>query len=51
MTVRLLAGLRERAGTRHIDVEVPDGATVGEPLGALRHTPVGEIAPRRGSWR
>jgi len=46
VTVRLFAGLRERAGTRHIDVEVPDGATVGELLGALRDTPVGEIAPR-----
>jgi molybdopterin converting factor subunit 1 len=46
VTVRLFAGLRERAGTRHVDVEVPDGATVAELLGALRDTPVGEIAPR-----
>jgi MoaE-MoaD fusion protein len=40
VSVRLFAGLRERAGSAHVDVELPDGATVGELLAAL------ELAPR-----
>ncbi len=30
LTVRLFAGLRERAGADTVDLEVPDGATVGD---------------------
>ena len=33
--VRLFAGLRERAGTGALDIEVEDGATVGEVWSAL----------------
>jgi molybdopterin converting factor subunit 1 len=47
VSVRLFAGLRERAGTDRLDVELPDGATVGELLDALAGTPVGPIGPRQ----
>jgi MoaE-MoaD fusion protein len=40
VSVRLFAGLRERAGSAHVDVELPDGATVGDLLAAM------ELAPR-----
>jgi MoaE-MoaD fusion protein len=40
VSVRLFAGLRERAGAPHVDVELPDDATVGDLLAAL------ELAPR-----
>jgi len=40
VSVRLFAGLRERAGSAHVDVELPDGATVGDLLATL------ELAPR-----
>src|SRR5918994_6222973 len=40
VSVRLFAGLRERAGSAHVDVELPEGATVGDLLAAL------ELAPR-----
>jgi MoaE-MoaD fusion protein len=40
VSVRLFAGLRERAGASHVDVELPDGATVADLLAAL------ELAPR-----
>ena len=40
VSVRLFAGLRERAGSAHVDVELPDGATVADLLAAL------ELAPR-----
>jgi molybdopterin synthase catalytic subunit len=40
VSVRLFAGLRERAGAAHVDVELPDDATVGDLLAAL------ELAPR-----
>jgi MoaE-MoaD fusion protein len=40
VSVRLFAGLRERAGSSHVDVELPEGATVGDLLAAL------ELAPR-----
>jgi MoaE-MoaD fusion protein len=33
--VRLFAGLRERAGAGSVDVELPDGARVGDVWGAL----------------
>jgi molybdopterin synthase catalytic subunit/molybdopterin converting factor small subunit len=40
VSVRLFAGLRERAGAPHVDVELPDDATVGDLLAAM------ELAPR-----
>src|SRR5215207_148375 len=40
VSVRLFAGLRERAGAAHVDVELPDGATVGDLFATL------ELAPR-----
>ncbi len=40
VSVRLFAGLRERAGASHVDVDLPDDATVADLLGAL------ELAPR-----
>ena len=43
VSVRLFAGLRERAGSRYIDVELPDGANVSDLLAAMAATPVGEI--------
>ncbi len=45
VSVRLFAGLRERAGGQHIEVELPDGALVGDLLAAMASTPVGAIAP------
>jgi molybdopterin synthase catalytic subunit len=47
VSVRLFAGLRERAGTDRLDVDLPDGATVAELLDALAGTPVGPIGPRQ----
>jgi molybdopterin synthase catalytic subunit len=40
LTVRLFAGLRERAGRAHVEVELPDGATAADLLAAL------DLAPR-----
>jgi molybdopterin synthase catalytic subunit len=40
VSVRLFAGLRERAGSGRIDVELPEGATVRDLLAAM------ELAPR-----
>jgi molybdopterin synthase catalytic subunit len=45
VSVRLFAGLRERAGSERIDVELPDGARVGDLLEALAGTPVGALRP------
>jgi len=45
VSVRLFAGLRERAGAQHIEVELPDGAVVGDLLAAMAGTPVGELRP------
>jgi molybdopterin converting factor subunit 1 len=45
VTVRLFAGLRERAGGQHVDVELPDGASVGDLLAAMASTPVGRLEP------
>ena len=45
ISVRLFAGLRERAGSDRIDVELPDDATVGSLLTALAGTPVGPLQP------
>src|SRR3954452_20417718 len=46
VTVRLFAGLRERAGAARLDVEVPEPATVGGLLTALEGTPIGALPPR-----
>jgi molybdopterin converting factor subunit 1 len=46
ISVRLFAGLRERAGTARLDVELPAGATVADVLAALSATPVGSVGPR-----
>jgi molybdopterin synthase catalytic subunit len=35
VSVRLFAGLRERAGSEHIDVELPDGALARDLLAAM----------------
>src|SRR5215218_2191631 len=40
VSVRLFAGLRERAGAARLDVELPDDATVADLLAAM------ELAPR-----
>jgi molybdopterin synthase catalytic subunit/molybdopterin converting factor small subunit len=40
VSVRLFAGLRERAGSAHVQVELPEPATVADLLAAL------ELAPR-----
>ena len=45
VTVRLFAGLRERAGGQHVDVELPEGASVGDLLAAMASTPVGRLEP------
>ncbi len=44
--MRLFAGLRERAGSRHVEVEVEEPATVEKLLEAMATTPVGPLAPR-----
>jgi molybdopterin synthase catalytic subunit len=46
VTIRLFAGLRERAGATTLDVEVPDAGTVSDLLAALDGTPVGGMPPR-----
>jgi molybdopterin converting factor subunit 1 len=45
VSLRLFAGLRERAGADRMDVEVPDGAVVADLLAALAGTPIGPLAP------
>lgn len=47
VTVRLFAGLRERAGTDSVDVELPTDASVADLLAAMAETPVGPLAPRQ----
>ena len=46
VNVRLFAGLRERAGTDRLEVELPDGSLVKDLLAAMAGTAVGEIKPR-----
>jgi molybdopterin synthase catalytic subunit len=46
VSVRLFAGLRERAGTDRLDVDLPDGARVADVLAAMATTPVGALRPR-----
>src|SRR4051812_17923915 len=40
LTVRLFAGLRERAGAPTLDLDLPDGGTVADLLRALDGTPL-----------
>ena len=40
VSVRLFAGLRERAGRDRVEVELPDGAVVSDLLAAM------DVAPR-----
>ena len=46
VSVRLFAGLRERAGTDRLEVDLPDDARVADVLAAMAGTPVGELRPR-----
>jgi MoaE-MoaD fusion protein len=46
VSVRLFAGLRERAGADRVEIELPDGARVADVLAAMAATPVGEVRPR-----
>ena len=45
VSVRLFAGLRERAGADRVELELPDGARVADLLAAMGETPVGALAP------
>ena len=45
VSVRLFAGLRERAGAQHVEIELPDGAVVEDLLAAMGQTPIGELHP------
>jgi molybdopterin converting factor subunit 1 len=45
VSVRLFAGLRERAGGERVEVELPDGALVRDLLAAMASTPVGALEP------
>jgi molybdopterin converting factor subunit 1 len=45
ISVRLFAGLRERAGAGSIEVELPDDARAGDVLAAMAATPVGPLEP------
>ena len=45
VSVRLFAGLRQRAGGSHVEVELPEGARVEDLLAAMGSTPVGALAP------
>ena len=46
INVRLFAGLRERAGTDRLEIELPEDARVADVLAAMASTPVGEIRPK-----
>jgi MoaE-MoaD fusion protein len=46
VTVRLFAGLRERAGVRELEVELAEPATAADLLAAMAATPVGALGPR-----
>jgi molybdopterin synthase catalytic subunit len=45
ISVRLFAGLRERAGSDRVEVELPEGASVRDLLAAMGDTPVGALRP------
>ena len=49
--VRLFAGLRERAGTDRLEVELPEGARVSDVLAAMASTAVGSCGRASASWR
>ncbi|HEY6692442.1 MAG TPA: molybdopterin converting factor subunit 1 [Solirubrobacteraceae bacterium] len=46
VSVRLFAGLRERAGTDRLEVELPEDARVKDVLAAMAATPVGALRDR-----
>ena len=47
VSVRLFSLLRERAGSERLQLQLPDGATVADALGALRDDPaLGELLAR-----
>jgi molybdopterin synthase catalytic subunit len=46
LTVRLFAGLRERAGAKELTLQLPDPATVADLLAALEPTAVGGLPAR-----
>jgi MoaE-MoaD fusion protein len=46
VSIRLFAGLRERAGSDRLEVELPDDARVADVLAAMASTPVGALRPR-----
>jgi molybdopterin converting factor subunit 1 len=46
VSVRLFAGLRERAGTDRIELELPEEARVADVLAAMAGTAVGALRPR-----
>src|SRR3954453_15726353 len=46
VSVRLFAGLRERAGTDRLEGELPDDARVADVLAAMASTPVGALRDR-----
>ena len=46
VSVRLFAGLRERAGTDRLEIELPDDARVADVLAAMAGTPVGPLRDR-----
>jgi MoaE-MoaD fusion protein len=45
VSVRLFAGLRERAGAQHVEIELHDGAVVEDLLAAMGQTAVGALHP------
>ena len=47
VTVRLFAGLRERAGADRVEVQLPDDAVVRDLLSAMGGTAVGALAPKQ----
>jgi molybdopterin synthase catalytic subunit len=47
VSVRLFAGLRERAGAERVEVQLPDGAVVRDVLAAMGGTAVGALAPKQ----
>jgi molybdopterin synthase catalytic subunit len=47
VTVRLFAGLRERAGADRVEVQLPDDAVVRDLLTAMGGTAVGALAPKQ----
>src|SRR6187431_2850572 len=46
ISVRLFAGLRDRAGSSELTVDLPEAATVADLLRALQDTPLGDLPSR-----